>query len=183
MTPQEKKLYDELRKEVKKANQRLVRLERTFGKESWASKKLRNKLDSELVGAWSDSSRIKLNKSMNLTQLRAVAKATRQFLNSKTSTVSGVKKQIKAIKKGFQKSLDLTDEEAEAIYEAFDEDLLQWIYRYIEPSEFWALVQEAKEMNYSENQWLKLIEDYIYIGNDDDIKEKLLLIYERYVLN
>ena len=120
---------------------------------------------------------------MNLTQLRAVAKATRQFLNSKTSTVSGVKKQIKAIKKGFQKSLDLTDEEAEAIYEAFDEDLLQWIYRYIEPSEFWALVQEAKEMNYSENQWLKLIEDYIYIGNDDDIKEKLILIYERYVLN
>lgn len=183
MTPQEKKLYDELRKEVKKANQRLVRLEREFGKESWASKKLRNKLDSELIGAWSDSSRIKLNKSMNLTQLRAVAKATRQFLNSKTSTVSGVKKQIKAIKKGFQKSLDLTDEEAEAIYEAFDEDLLQWIYRYIEPSEFWALVQEAKEMNYSENQWLKLIEDYIYIGNDDDIKEKLLLIYERYVLN
>ena len=183
MTPQEKKLYDELKSEVKKANQRLVRLEREFGKESWASKKLRNKLDSELIGAWSDSSRIKLNKSMNLTQLRAVAKATRQFLNSKTSTVSGVKKQIKAIKKGFQKSLDLTDEEAEAIYEAFDEDLLQWIYRYIEPSEFWALVQEAKEMNYSENQWLKLIEDYIYIGNDDDIKEKLILIYERYVLN
>lgn len=144
---------------------------------------MRNKLDSELIGAWTDSSRIKLNKSMNLTQLRAVAKATRQFLNSKTSTVSGVKKQIKAIKKGFQKSLDLTDEEAEAIYEAFDEDLLQWIYRYIEPSEFWALVQEAKEMNYSENQWLKLIEDYIYIGNDDDIKEKLILIYERYVLN
>lgn len=30
MTPQEKKLYDELRKEVKKANQRLVRLEREF---------------------------------------------------------------------------------------------------------------------------------------------------------
>ena len=144
---------------------------------------MRNKLDSELIGAWTDSSRIKLNKSMTLTQLRAVAKATRQFLNSKTSTVSGVKKQIKAIKKGFQKSLDLTDEEAEAIYEAFDEDLLQWIYRYIEPSEFWALVQEAKEMNYSENQWLKLIEDYIYIGNDDDIKEKLILIYERYVLN
>lgn len=30
MTPQEKKLYDELKKEVKKANQRLVRLERKF---------------------------------------------------------------------------------------------------------------------------------------------------------
>lgn len=30
MTPQEKKLYEELKKEVKKANQRLVRLEREF---------------------------------------------------------------------------------------------------------------------------------------------------------
>lgn len=30
MTLQEKKLYDELKKEVKRANQRLVKLERSF---------------------------------------------------------------------------------------------------------------------------------------------------------
>lgn len=181
MTPQEKKLYDELKSEVKKANQRLVRLEREFGKESWASKKLRNKLDSELIGAWTDSSRIKLNKSMNLTQLRAVAKATRQFLNSKTSTVSGVKKQIKAIKKGFQKSFDISEEEAEVIFEAMEEDIIQYAYRYIEPSEFWDVIEEAKELNYSEEKFIDSFARHANIIPDDDLKEKLMLIYERYV--
>lgn len=46
-------LYNELRKLVKRANQRLVRLERFTGyKDSWASKILHNKLDSEKLNAW-----------------------------------------------------------------------------------------------------------------------------------
>lgn len=46
-------LYNELRKLVKRANQRLVRLERFTGRRnSWASKILRNKLDTEKLNAW-----------------------------------------------------------------------------------------------------------------------------------
>lgn len=46
-------LYNELRKLVKKANQRLVRLERFTGRQnSWSSKILRNKLDTEKLNAW-----------------------------------------------------------------------------------------------------------------------------------
>ena len=67
------------------------------------------------------------------------------------------------------------------MYQAFNEELIQWITRYIEPSEFWQIIQEAKEMRLSEDGFEKLIDDYIEIGNDDDIREKLEQIYHRYV--
>lgn len=67
------------------------------------------------------------------------------------------------------------------MYQAFNEDLIQWITRYIEPSEFWQIIQEAKEMRLTEDGFEKLIDDYIEIGNDDDIREKLEQIYNRYV--
>lgn len=45
-------LYNELKKLSKRANQRIVRLERTFGKDTWATKKLKEKLSIEKLGAW-----------------------------------------------------------------------------------------------------------------------------------
>ena len=67
------------------------------------------------------------------------------------------------------------------MYQAFNEELIQWIRKYIEPSEFWQIIQEAKEKNLDESGFEKLIDDYIEIGNDDDIREKLEQIYSRYV--
>ena len=174
-------LLKDLEKKVKLANQRLARLEKTFGAEKWATKKLISKLDNESLGAWSSKNRIKLSKDMSEDSLKRIEKATDEFLRSKTSTIRGAKSQINAIKKGFKKTYDVTDEEAEAMYQAFNEDLIQWITKYIEPSEFWQIIQEAKEMNLSESSFEKLIDDYIEIGNDDDIRDKLEQIYSRYV--
>lgn len=174
-------LLNEVKKEVSKANQRLARLESQFGKDTWASKKLSSKLDNETLGAWSSASRIKIPKDVTPDDLERIKKATEEFLRAKTSTVRGVKSQIKSIKGGFKKTFDISDEEAEAMYQAFNEDLINWILRYIEPSEFWQIIQEAKEKQMSYESFERLIEDYIAIGNDDDIREKLEQIYERYV--
>ena len=174
-------LLNEVKKEVSKANQRLARLESQFGKDTWASKKLSSKLDNETLGAWSSASRIKIPKDVTPDDLERIKKATEEFLRAKTSTVRGVKNQIQSIKGGFKKTFDVSDEEAEAMYQAFNEDLIQWITRYIEPSEFWQIIQEAKENHLSEDSFEKLIDNYIMIGNDDDIREKLEQIYERYV--
>lgn len=154
---------------------------KNFGKDTWASKKLSSKLDNESLGAWSSASRIKIPKDATPDDLARIQKATDEFLRAKTSTIRGVKNQIKSIKGGFKKTYDVTDEEAEAMYQAFNEDLIQWITRYIEPSEFWQIIQEAKEMRLTEDGFEKLIDDYIEIGNDDDIREKLEQIYNRYV--
>lgn len=179
------KLYNQLRLEVKRANQRLVRLERRYGAGTWASKKLQNRLNTDLINSWTESGRIKLNKSMSITQLKAVAKATNMFLNSKTSTVKGVKQTIKNTKTGLRKILEdgtsIPDEEIETIYDLMSDDYLRELSDYIPPSELAVLLQESREKNEMEEDFTKRIGNYIELGNDTDLKSKLTTIYNKYI--
>lgn len=186
LNEKQQELYNELKKLSKRANQRLVRLEREFGKDTWASKKLRNRLESEMIQAWTSSSRIKVNKSMSTTQMRAIIKATQQFLASKTSTVSGVKKVKKTTISGLARSLGtddtkLTDEEAETLYDMLSDDYVTDLIKYIPASDFWALIEDAKEQHDTESQFINRIKDYIDYGNDKDMVMKLQAIYIKYV--
>lgn len=186
LNEKQQELYNELKKLSKRANQRLVRLEREFGKDTWASKKLRNRLESEPIQAWTRSGRVKVNKSMSITQMRAAIKATEQFLASKTSTVSGVKKVKKTTIAGLARSLGtddtkLSDEEAETLYDMLSNDYVTDLLRYIPASDFWALIEDAKEQNDTESQFINRIKDYIEFGNDKDMVTKLQAIYIKYV--
>lgn len=185
MSSEQIELFNELKKLAKRANQRIVRLEREFGKETWATKKLRDKLAIEPLQAWTVSGRVKVNKSMTVLQLQKTIKATEQFLSSKTSTVGGVKKvrkeQIKKIQERFDiKDREFTFEDAENFYDVF-EDEYSWILQYITPSEFQAMVADAVEQRDSENDWIKRIEDYIEIGNDLDLVSKCIRLYDKFV--
>lgn len=188
MTQEERKQYIELKKEVHKANLRIAKIEKVYGKGSWAIKKLYNYLDTEYLNAITKKGYISLKMSFSATEIRAVRKAVRRFLNSKTSTLRGIKKQISKIKKGIKEKIDVTDKEAEVLYETFNEDLFRWIFQYIEPSDFWDLLMEAKDFNYSYNSFemglFSLSKDLRYLVqemNDLDVKEKLQAIYDRYV--
>ena len=186
LNEKQEELYKELKKLSKRANQRLVRLEREFGKDTWASKKLRNRLETEVLNAWTKDGRVRLNKSMSMTQMRAVIKATEQFLTSKTSTVGGVKKVKKTTISGLAKSLgtdgeSLTNEEAEALYDMLSDDYVTDLLKYIPASEFWSLIQDAKEQNDTQEQFINRIKDYIEFGNDKDMIIKLTSIYIKYV--
>ena len=92
LTREEQELFSELKKLSKRANQRIVRLEREFGKDTWATKYLKEKLATEPLQAWTISGRVKVNKSMTVTQMKATIKATKEFLNSSISTKRGIKK-------------------------------------------------------------------------------------------
>ena len=179
------KLYKQLRLEVKRANQRLVRLERKYGVNTWASKKLQNRLNTDLVDSWTESGRIKLNKSMSITQLKAVAKATKMFLNSKTSTVGGVKQTIKNTKLGLKKIIEngenIPDDEIETIYDLMSDDYLRELSDYIPPSDLAVLLQESREKSDNEEDFTKRISNYIELGNDNDLKSKLTMIYNKYI--
>lgn len=188
MTEEEKKQYNLLKKEVNKANQRIAKIEKVYGKNAWAVKKLYNYLDTDYVQAITKSGRISLKSHMSDIELRAVRKAVQKFLNSKTSTLRGIRSQIKRIKSSIKEKFDIDDKDAEVLYETFNEDLLQWLYQYIEPSDFFALVQEAKEYEWSESRFInelisisddlyRLIEEL----NDLDVRDKLKRIYDRYV--
>lgn len=186
LSSEQQQLFNELKKLSKRANQRIVRLEREFGKDTWATKKLRDKLATEPLQAWSKTGRVKVNKSMTTTQMKATIKATQQFLNSKTSTKRGIKQVKKTTIKQLAKSLgtdeeDLTDEEAEALYDMLSDDYVTDILKYIPASDFWALIEDAKEAGDSQESFISRISDYIEFGNDIDMRNKLIMIYEKYV--
>lgn len=162
ISQEQQKLYEELKKLAKRANQRIVRLEREFGKDKWAVKNLRDRLDTQKLNAWTKTGRIKYNKSMSITELRAVTKATKQFLNSQTSTRRGIKQVRKKQIEGIRRSMSIeeeefTYEEAEALYRLFeDTDFTFFVPKYFTASEFWSLIQEAKEQNLDENRFYRI---------------------------
>lgn len=98
MTQDELKLYNELKKLSKRANQRLVRLERLTGEQgTFASKQLYDYLDASELQALSRAGRVRVSKQFSITQMKAIIKATKQFLGSATSTQSRSKKDNKGI--------------------------------------------------------------------------------------
>ena len=190
ISQEQKDLYEELKKLAKRANQRIVRLEREFGKDKWAIKNLRDRLDTQKLNAWTKTGRIKYNKSMSITELRAVTKATKQFLNSQTSTKRGIqqvrKKQIESLRISLSTDeKEFTFEEAETFYRLFeDTDYTFFIRKYdIPASAFNDLIQEAKEYNNTFDDFLENLEIYITIGNDKELLTRAQAIYEKYVKN
>ena len=183
MTQEEIELYNKLKKEVSKANSRLARLQSYTGRSvSWAGKKLEQVLDNEKIGAWTPSSRISINKGMNIEQLQRIEKAVNEFLDNKAmSTIRTIKKQKKESLEGFKETFDVTDEEAEAMYEAFEDDLLSWAYRKIDPSNFWGLQRDAIKTNMTEKTFIDNMYDLSQMEQDKDISEKFSDIYKKYV--
>jgi uncharacterized phage infection (PIP) family protein YhgE len=186
LNAEQQKLFNELKKLSKRANQRIVRLEREFGKDTWATKKLRDRLATEPLQAWTKTGRVKVNKSMTITQMKATIKATQQFLNSKTSTKRGIKQVRKTTIKNLAKSLgteeeDLSNDEAETLYNMLSDDYVSDILKYIPASDFWALIEDAKEQGDTKEDFISRISDYIDFGNDVDMRNKLIMIFEKYV--
>lgn len=86
--------------------------------------------------AWSVSGRVKANKSMTVTQMKATIKATKEFLNSSISTKRGIKKAkqkaIKTLKTRFGTDVsDISYEEAEALTNFFDDKEVNGITNFI----------------------------------------------------
>lgn len=136
LTQEEQELFNKLKKLSKKANQRIVRLEREFGKDTWATKYLKEKLATEPLQAWTISGRVKANKSMTVTQMKATIKATKEFLDSSISTKRGIKKAkqkaIKTLKTRFSTDVsDISYEEAEALTSFFEDKEVNSVTNFI----------------------------------------------------
>ena len=136
LTREQQDLLIELKKLSKRANQRIVRLEREFGKDTWATKYLKEKLAVEPLQAWTVSGRVKYNKSMTVTQMQATIKATKEFLNSSISKKTGIKKAkqkaIETLKTRFSTDIsDISYEEAETLMNFFNDKEVNEITNFI----------------------------------------------------
>ena len=177
--------YRETLKQVQKANNRLESLSRKYGSRTWASKKLFNRLDASTLKAVKRG-RVKITKNMTMTQLSAVRNAVNMFLNSKTSTKAGIK-QVKAqTKKSIKESLSLDreidDADIEEFYDMLTTDAFKYFADLIGASTLWALIEDAREENDSESSFISRMEQYIAIGNDLDMRDKCIELYNKYVI-
>ena len=172
-------LFDKMKKLAKRANQRLVRLERAVDFKPWAVRNLEKRL--ERSDALTDKGRIRYNKNMSISEMRKVIKASEYFLNSKTSTVGGLKQRAKDIKKNFSKRLDITLEEADNLYQLFEVENTKEILKYLSPSELFALIEEAKEQNMSETQFIDLFKQYVEFTEDNTLRDAVIRLYNEEV--
>lgn len=180
MTPYEASLFSEMKKLSKRANQRIVRLERETGvQEAFAIKQLADYLSSDKLNAWTEKGRVTAKTSLSAKQMKDVIKATKKFLNQETSRVAGVK----AYQKRYEEKtgLKLTKERLNALFQA--ERNYTWIYEYFGASEktaggiFWDWEREHKNDDFE--TWLDNIRVYLYERTlDEKLYNDLLALYE-----
>lgn len=167
-------LFNELKKLSKRANQRIVRLERLTGvKEGFATKQLADYLSAEPVQGWSAKGRVRVSKNFTETQMISIIKATKEFLEDReNSLVSGVKQQKKEVEKSIGKPI--TYSQLNTIYTA--SELYKWANDEF-GSKFWKdfapLVFEQ-----TKNEWVEYCATYIDKINDLTVLNRLKVLYD-----
>lgn len=173
MTTEEKELYSDLKMLVKRANQRLVRLERATGeKDSFSTKQLFDYLSSEKLKAVTKTNRIK-TENFNLEQMEAIKNAVENFLDKDSlSTVSNIKKYKAKVEKAIGTKVSFKD--LSVIYKA--RDLWKWSDEQY-GSAFWTdFAPRILEQN--KNEWIEFAKLYSQEGNDLELQGKLSQIYD-----
>ena len=112
------------------------KLKVNFGKDTWASRNLRQRLEAEKVQAFTKSGRVSMRGNMSVPQMRATINATKQFLNSKTSTVEGIKETMEAVKNSMSISADIPYSTADIIQRIWEDKNITKIAKYIKGSDF-----------------------------------------------
>lgn len=178
-------LFKQLKKLSKQANQRIVRLEREFGVDSWAVKQLKRKLDNQAVSGWTSGGRVRVAKSMDRQQMLATIRATEKFIHSTTSRVKGAREVLQSNREkiaiGLDMEADKIDEEDVQKFIDIANESRSSILDKIDPSTFFAIVDYCKEINAPFTKFKELLEQYITIGNDVDLIKDAIYLYNKYV--
>jgi hypothetical protein len=180
--------YKDIVKDVRKANQRIRRIQSRYGDNAWALRNLTDKLDNKLIKAINPySGEIRIRKNMNQAVLNAVRRATKEFLDAKTSTLIGIRRAKENVLSGLRASLSddeitLDDKEMQALFRIVEDDDIKTTVEFVGASTLWRLMIDAKEKNMNENDWFNLLKDYNINGNDLDIREDLSRIFNNYIL-
>ena len=194
------KLMADTRKLISDANRRLKGLNQAGYKGTWASKKLIERLDTKVLKAWSKQGKIKVRKTLTNTQLKAIQKATQQFLTSQTSKVSGIKKvkesTLDSLRATLSKDIELDEMDVETADIELDEMDVETAYEMLSNKDFdyfnnadrvgastmWALIEDAKEYNQSEDTFISRLLNMYDSSNDLDAIERAKRLYDRYIL-
>ena len=128
-----------------------------------------------------------VNKSLKPAQLRLISKKLQEFLDSKLSTPSGIRKARQNMRNKIAKTLEgatgreMSDTDVDKFLDIakYAEKVRQSsILEYIDPSEFMVLVEQARSENLSATGWANLLNNYVQINNEYMRKEAEELYYK-----
>ena len=181
--------FEKLKRDVTKANKRIRNIESRYGEDSWAISQLYTKIkDNQLVNGINKQGLIRVNKTMSNIQLKAIEKATNEFMSSKTSKLTGIKSTIKDVKNSLRATYGdmgnrLTNKEINTLYDLVEDKNKRVLTEQIGASDLWATLVQVKEQGLGRNQFEELINRRSQVDlNDLDAKKFLEDIYTSYVL-
>lgn len=171
-TEDEKKLYNLIENNVKKANNRINKLETLGLKEAFSIKDLHDQLSTKNLNALTKTGKISLKGGYNLTQLLAIQKATENFLDG-VSTIKDIKNLKKEYEGKLGKSLDL--QQLSSLYQLQGRNY-EWLESVFGSKETWLdLYPSAKEM--SSESWIEHVKRRLEAENEEYIQEELESLY------
>ena len=172
LSADEQILFNELKKLSKRANQRILRLQRLTGlEEPFDVKQLSDYLSLSEVNGLTKSGKVKYSKSMTLEQMKNTIKATENFLNKDISTQGQAKREKEKIEKSLGVK-SISWEQANAFYQSFSN--YTWIYEYMSQSEFWIdYGNPARFGEISQNDFVEMLK--VRIKKTDKIFEQALI--------
>lgn len=185
------KLYREVQKQVREVNRRLNSLERQHAAGTWSSGKLKSRIQSNKTkGLMYKGKRIRLKPKMTKTNLVQIQKATKQFLESKTSTNKGIKsvkeKTIQSLKDtlNFRKKKKLSDKDVESMYKILEdkEVMKSKLIDKIPPSLLFQEISYAIRNNLGVEGFISRLNLYLEQDMDLDMKLEAERIFRTYVL-
>ena len=166
--------FEKLKKDVAIANKRIRAIEKVYGEESWAINHLYNKIrDKELVNGINKRGLIRVNKTMSDVQLRAIQKATKEFIDNETSKLTGIKKAIRATKKGLSATLGdkehpISNKDINKLYDLVRDKEKRDLTEQIGASTLWAETRHAKDKDLSFKRYFSNVDK----KGEIDIKDK-----------
>lgn len=189
------KLYRDVKKQVNEVNARLDSLERRHDINTWASRKLKTRIKSNKVkGLMYKGKRIKLKTRMTKTDLVQLQKATKQFLESATSTNKGIKKikneSIKSLKDtlNLERKRKITDKDAETMYNMLSDKDFERFNKsknneeFIGASALWSEIDYASRNNLSSEDFITRLQNLRMQDFSLDEQQAAQRIYEMYVI-
>lgn len=188
-TKEKKKLVREVNQLIRETNKRIRQLNNKGLSNTFSSKRLFDRLGSKKLNVLqklgNQVTGIKLRKKLTMTDLTAIAKATRNFLGSATSSPYKVSKVVKDTKKAMLRTLKLKDDnlsmdDIETYYNMLNNNDFDYFNDKIGASSTWAAIGEAIDKNDNEDQFLKRLNTLIDL-NDVDAKKKAISLFKKYV--
>lgn len=160
-------------------NYRIKQIEKKFGnKEHYAVKNFLPR--AELFDILTKNQLVTLSerryKKMSLFDLKNVERLLKNFLNTDTSKISKIKEIENNQKEMFKNDYNFSDHEIETINEMWTNESINEMYKYIPPSDLWAIIQETNESSDKLNKkdsFLKIVKRYYDVTNSADFKKVL----------